>query len=55
MVRVSGKAVTAIPAGWIPGVQILLLLCHPRFACALDASLLAGATDSADTDESTYA
>lgn len=55
MVRVSGKAVAAIPAGWIPGVLILLLLCHPHSACALDASLLAGATDSADTDESTYA
>lgn len=55
MVRVSREAGTAIPARWMPGVLILLLLAHPRDACALDASLLAGAADSPDTDESTYA
>jgi len=35
--------------------MILLLLAHPHSACALDASLLAGAANSPDTDESTYA
>lgn len=55
MVRVSAKAGTAIPAPWMPGLLILLLVAHPHPAGALDVSLLAGATGSPDTDESTYA
>ncbi len=55
MAKVSGKAVTRIPARWAPGVLVLFFLLHPRCACALDASLLAGTADSVQTDETSSA
>ncbi len=42
-------------ARWAPGALALCFFLQPRFAEALDASLLAGATDSVDTDETSYA
>ncbi len=36
------------------GIALLCVLLQPAVAHALDASLLAGATDSVDTDEATY-
>ncbi len=55
MGRVPGTTATHLPARRVPGILILLLLLHPRYACALDAALLAGSADTVETDENSYA
>ncbi len=55
MFKGSKLGVAGIRARWAPGALFLCALFLPRLAEALDASVLAGITDSVDTDETTYA
>ncbi len=55
MFRRLGKRTGRVRAGWVAAALLLGLPLPPRAAFALDASVLAGAVDSVDTDETTYA
>lgn len=59
MFRRSRGPVGDIHVRWAPGAlllcPLLFLLIQPRIAQALDVSALAGAVDSVDTDETSYA
>ncbi len=54
MFKGSKLGIGGIRARWAPGALFLCVLFLPRLAEALDASVLAGITDSVDTDETTY-
>lgn len=49
-----GGRVAGVCVRWAPGLVLLFALLHPGQANALDASVLAGVTDSVDTDETSY-